>query len=1009
MIPLKLTIEGIYSYQNRQTIDFEALTQAGLFGIFGATGSGKSSILEAISFVLYGETERLNGRDKRPYNMMNLRSKRSYIEFDFENHEGKRFRIAREFKRNSKRFEDVKPTTTVFYELKGESWVPLDCISAEKILGLSYDNFKRTIIIPQGQFKEFLELGAKDRTEMMKEIFQLQRFDLGDKISGLNKKNQSELDVLEGKLSGFEEVSEEILQALSKQVQEQQVLFEQTEKDFQQKDRQFRRLELLKKDFENLQTREEQFKKLEAQRRAMLQKENELQRFEKLSGIFTEPLQRQRRFTKEQSEVQNELKVQKATLAEIQAKLDKNKQALSDLKPDYAALPEKRILEKDMEWVVKIKTADGEIKKLKERTVKGQQLVDEFLKKMDTVKVETDLLENRQTDLEQHKLKTDLLLKVESWFVQKRNLAENAKKSKAQVKTLEEELQAIESSLKVKDQKILDQQFQKETEELKLEQERLSRKKGELEIQKQLAKYTHELHDGVACPLCGSPDHPHIAEIEDVSEKLANLKAALQTVEEKQKALQNKRIETTGIFQKITLKRESISKAQKDLDMLQKQGMAHTSSFVWKEFDSENEKDFQEKKILNSQTEKEIEILKDSLRQKKKQLAALQQDLEKFNKGLENFKIEEAKKQTEITQYQQNIQRIKVEAFQTQDIDQMKDSIAGLKKENDKIENDFLKFQDALNQQAPLVASKAGNIETSEHRLSQIEDQLKKVELELQEALDKGNIELSELLQVLALNLKVDEVREQISRFKIDFKTLENQVFDLKNRLKDEDYSKEKFATSQDEQKKSADHLKVAQDSLTKVKSENERLTKAFEQKKELIKTQTELQHRSGNLKILLSLFKAAGFVQYVSAIYLRQLCDHANVRFQRMTRNQLSLQVNENNDFEIIDYLNEGRSRSVKTLSGGQAFQVSLSLALALAESVQSNAKAEKNFFFIDEGFGTQDLESVNLVFETLQHLQRENRIVGIISHVEELKEKIPLSLNIVKDEQRGSLIYAD
>lgn len=156
----------------------------------------------------------------------------------------------------------------------------------------------------------------------------------------------------------------------------------------------------------------------------------------------------------------------------------------------------------------------------------------------------------------------------------------------------------------------------------------------------------------------------------------------------------------------------------------------------------------------------------------------------------------------------------------------------------------------------------------------------------------------------------------------------------------------------------------------------------------------------------MMNLFKGAGFVQYVSSIYLRQLCDHANVRFHRMTRNQLSLQLNENNDFEIIDYLNEGRSRSVKTLSGGQAFQVSLSLALALAESVQANAQADKNFFFIDEGFGTQDTESVNIVFETLTNLMKENRIVGIISHVEELKEKIPTALTIIKDEERGSLI---
>ena len=82
------------------------------------------------------------------------------------------------------------------------------------------------------------------------------------------------------------------------------------------------------------------------------------------------------------------------------------------------------------------------------------------------------------------------------------------------------------------------------------------------------------------------------------------------------------------------------------------------------------------------------------------------------------------------------------------------------------------------------------------------------------------------------------------------------------------------------------------------------------------------------------------------------------------------------------------------------------MSLALALAESVQSQAKSDKNFFFIDEGFGTQDPESVNLVFETLMNLQKENRIVGIISHVEELKEKIPISLNIAKDEETGSKI---
>ena len=93
MLPLKLSIEGLYSYQNKQTIDFTALTEAGLFGIFGAVGSGKSSVLEAIGFVLYGETERLNSRDKRAYNMLNLKSLKAEIDFEFLNYEDRKFKF----------------------------------------------------------------------------------------------------------------------------------------------------------------------------------------------------------------------------------------------------------------------------------------------------------------------------------------------------------------------------------------------------------------------------------------------------------------------------------------------------------------------------------------------------------------------------------------------------------------------------------------------------------------------------------------------------------------------------------------------------------------------------------------------------------------------------------------------------------------------------------------------------------------------------------------------------
>ena len=110
MIPVKLTIQGLYSYQFKQTIDFTQLTAAHLFGIFGAVGSGKSSILEAITFALYGKTDRLNlSGDNRNYNMMNLKSDELFIDFEFETGRNQTaYRAVVKGRRNSKRFDDVR-------------------------------------------------------------------------------------------------------------------------------------------------------------------------------------------------------------------------------------------------------------------------------------------------------------------------------------------------------------------------------------------------------------------------------------------------------------------------------------------------------------------------------------------------------------------------------------------------------------------------------------------------------------------------------------------------------------------------------------------------------------------------------------------------------------------------------------------------------------------------------------------------------------------------------------
>src|SRR5690606_37687311 len=129
-----------------------------------------------------------------------------------------------------------------------------------------------------------------------------------------------------------------------------------------------------------------------------------------------------------------------------------------------------------------------------------------------------------------------------------------------------------------------------------------------------------------------------------------------------------------------------------------------------------------------------------------------------------------------------------------------------------------------------------------------------------------------------------------------------------------------------------------------------------------LLKELESLESRAANLKTMESLFKASGFVNYISSVYLQNLCGAANERFFQLTRQKLSLEITPDNNFQIRDYLNGGKVRSVKTLSGGQTFQAALCLALALADNIQKITESNQNFFFLDEGFGSLDKETLDI-----------------------------------------------
>ncbi|MFV0181756.1 SMC family ATPase [Empedobacter falsenii] len=1009
MIPVKLTIEGLYSYQERQTIDFSNLTEAGLFGIFGNVGSGKSSILEAIMYVLYGETERLNSKDKRAYNMMNLKSNLAYIEFDFYNFEQKLFRATREFKRNSKRFEDVKSPTVVFYEHKEGEWIPLNHSKAEEIIGLSYENFKRTIIIPQGQFKEFIELGAKDRTQMMKEIFGLHRYDLQDKVSTLNAKNLTNLNQLEGKLSGFEEISEEKIKELEQNLIEQTNLNNQVQEEYHHINESFQRLKVLKLDFENLKQKKIDFEKVTAQKVEMDQRKVEMDHFELIFNAFHQVLERQNQVEKQLVEKSNSVEAQQKQLALIENQIKEVSTQLDLIKSNYEALPTKRKEESDLELIVQILAFSQEIEKLKERTAKGLKEVEEVQQREQKIEESIKLSEKELKTFSAKKIDSKTLIEVENWFVHHQNLDQSIEKQHLKIESQHQQINSFEFHLKEQNIDISTSEnwFNSTFDQLELTKKSLEKQKNDIEVQQKLAHYAHNLHDGEACPLCGALEHPNIVEVDDVTSKLSAVNTKLSQLDDEVKALQKKQNEVQKIVDQKQFIEKQIAQENQVLNELKIQQEKHLNLFNWKDFDPKNRTSFEEKKkaaILLEQTitdkNNELDKLRESLEKER-------QNLTKYKQFLEKFRVEEAEKASQIKQNKLNLKVLKFDDFQQQSNETVQQDLIDLKSKNIKVEHDYQQFTENLNTLNLKLVSQKTSIELIDKQIIELNEELKQHQHQIDIALEVHQLQSIEVVkQVLNQQLNVVQIRKELEDFRILFETLRSSIQELEQKLAEVSFDEMVFKTQEEQLNLITKQLKETAEIVTKTKTEIERLTKSYAEKKDLLIELEKLQKRATNLQTMRNLFNSAGFVQYVSSIYLKQLCDNANVRFHRMTRNQLSLQMNDNNDFEIIDYLNEGRSRSVKTLSGGQSFQVSLSLALALAESVQTNAKSDKNFFFIDEGFGTQDADAVNIVFETLMSLQKENRIVGIISHVDELKDRIPVALQITKDEEKGSLI---
>ncbi|TFV96261.1 SMC family ATPase [Algoriphagus kandeliae] len=1006
MIPVQLEIQGLYSYRERQVIDFSQLTAAGLFGIFGAVGSGKSSILEAILLALYGSTERLSDRGEKN-SMLNLQSDEVLIRFIFNSgkNNSETFLARYEAKRNKKDPEKVDPATHTFYKKSGNDWEPLEA-RAEEIVGMKKEHFKQTVIIPQGKFREFIDLTPGPRAEMMKELFGLERFDLAAKTGFLLRTVKDEKIRLETQLQALEAYSEETLKTEKEKLNQLQAEQDQELKKANKLDQEVKSLE-------KLRDKHRTWKELSITKRELLERKPEIEEKRRIYKDFIQAKTYLRPVWNQLSELQVDAEKYRVSITDSERFALAFEQEISQLKEEEQKLREKNQQRPDRESKIRDLKKVLEIKELRDKMIEASDAIaqitpsqEKLLNKQKQIQQE---IEEFSKSLEtspsnDSNLLASLKSQLQSWSDWESQIQEHDRligqfeKEEKNVSafleklhySIPEEFGNTEDWQKAQKQVILNWDERRE---------HLLRNSG-------LKVHAHLLEDGKPCPLCGSVEHPNpldqsaqnqaIKEIElqisqekDLLEKILLIRQQLKEQEiylqSHRDNLERRRKEKGQLTEKLSKLLESL----KEFDLKDQEGLSSRIA----ELENSNQKredllqKIQRKRQESDQVRAELDTIQQKLQQaqlKKESLATAIKTKEEEIKDPTFCKGFFDKNPTVI---QDMILRV------AHDIEQAAAALESKQKYLQEVQNK--------------ATTNLADLKNFKNSLEKAQTKIKELQSEFESLKKEYGFEDEEaLIRLFEHSLDAEKTAKEIEQFDRQLDLTENRLQELESEKGVKDFEEELFQELSQQLENLQQSNNARQEEVILLQKEVKVSEQKLQEKAMLKKELERVEKRETYLKELEKLFKGSGFVKYVSSIYLKELCHTANQRFMKLSKNSLSLEIDEDNTFWVIDYLNGGKRRLLKTLSGGQTFQASLCLALALAEKVKALNQADQSFFFLDEGFGALDRNSLRVVFETLKSLRHENRIVGIISHVEELQQEIGVFAQVELDPEKGSQV---
>lgn len=1107
MKPQTLKITGINSFNETQQIDFKKFLDKGMFGIFGDTGSGKSTIIDAITLALYGKIVRYTKGNSNG-DFLNINKNKGKVEFVFSIKDGKDeifYEIIRQFKRDNK--DSIKSDIirlSIINDDKKEILADQKKDAEKKIvdiIGLSYQDFTKAVVLPQGKFSEFLMLENSDKSQMLQRIFRLEKY--GDKLKNkINEKKaiqEKEVENLKRDMLHYGDVSEE-------KIKEEQELLAVKEKEIvclkeniqknNEEEKYFNEIFKIKKDFIFYKEKLEELiphKKMvqdfelnlnniiEAEKIAPhileclnLKKQNE--NIKKDISYLNEKLEN---INITYNEIEEKYKLYKEEKENKKPELDKIKQNLTQC---IQFLDEKEILQKDIQKIDEtLKHIDTNKQKYENEISKIQNIKEDLKQQIEKI---THFNKNNKIDInlkESLKQGVDLKLKLNNLQqkiqIDKQNLYlenEKIKQNKHKIKNICNEILKTENVIKtiiINNIKNIQQNIQQNNNNINIlndENKQILKKINELDIQIKIQENQEVIKDlskmlipNTPCPICGATEHPNPIKIviDNITNTLIEQKeqCVLLTKQNEQKIndlninnnLLNKNIEDIKIIgQKYNLDNFNVNESEYifNNDDVLKNIYKYEEIFL----NLKNEKEainITNQNITNliEQKNKEINIDEDELKHITNEINCLRNSLktEDFNVQYEkilNLEKEINEKNEKFLILNNNLQNITTEETNTtnnlNNIEKEEITLCTTKQQKQSNISDLNnKIETIANGENPkqrilIIEKNINDILENEQKYKDLFDNILKQKTDLEKEINDKQINTKineenihkkdifitdfilnshfdnqdEILKSYENIHKKDYYTQKIKSYKEKFDDYKNNVNRLQKQL--ETLNTENLSLQQLTEK-----LKQIQNEKANLDAQNVEAIKCATMLKITIKEKQEAlkniektlkklkqeEHKLDLIKELSNLNKSVSFVEYIANRQLKHIVADASNRLFNMSQKKFSIQLL-NNNFVIKDHYNGGVIRSPKSLSGGEVFMASLSLCLSLSSKIQLKNKSPLEVFFLDEGFGTLDTNTLDTVINTLEQLQTDNVTVGLISHVDEIKNRVQNKINVLK-----------